>query len=62
MGKNECFLARYTTVLFSIIQTAKINNLQVSKYLEYVLDHLNHKSIDELLPYSKSIPKTLQND
>lgn len=54
--------ARYTTVLFSIIQTAKINNLQVSKYLEYVLDNLNYKSIDELLPYSKSIPKTLQND
>ena len=54
--------ARYTTVLFSITQTAKINNLQVSKYLEYVLDNLNQKSVEALLTYSKSIPKTLQND
>lgn len=54
--------AKYTTVLFSIIQTAKINNLQVSKYLEYILDNLNQKRIDELLPYSKNIPKTIRND
>ncbi|MDO9629894.1 MAG: IS66 family transposase, partial [Acholeplasmataceae bacterium] len=29
--------ARYTTLLFSIIRTARINDLNVSKYLEYVL-------------------------
>lgn len=54
--------ARYTTILFSLIQTAKINNLQVSKYLQYVLDHLSHQEVSSLLPYSKSIPKSLQNE
>lgn len=53
--------ARYTTILFSIIQTAKINNLQVSKYLEYVLDHIKEKEIIDLLPYSKDLPSSLQN-
>jgi hypothetical protein len=32
--------ARYTTLLFSIIRTTKINDLIVSKYLKYVLDHI----------------------
>jgi len=53
--------ARYTTILFSIIQTAKINNLQVSKYFEYVLDNIKSKDIESLLPYSKDLPKTLLN-
>lgn len=53
--------ARYTTKLFSIIRTAKINDLNVSKYLEYVLDNLNKKPIEELLPYSPSMIKLLRN-
>lgn len=47
--------AKYTTILFSIIQTCKINNINVEKYLEYILENINKISIDELLPYSKSI-------
>jgi hypothetical protein len=47
--------ARYSTRLFSIIRTARINNLNVSKYLEYILDNIHSKEMDDLLPYSPSI-------
>lgn len=47
--------ARYTGKIFSIIQTCLINNVKVEKYLEYVLNNLNKKPIEELLPYSKEI-------
>lgn len=53
--------ARYTTTIFSIIRTAKLNNIQVSKYLEYVLDNIQAKEIKDLLPYSKKLPKSLIN-
>ncbi|MDD6301955.1 MAG: IS66 family transposase [Bacillales bacterium] len=49
--------ARYTGKIFSIIQTCLINNVNVEKYLEYVLNNLNRKPIEELLPYSKEIRK-----
>lgn len=53
--------ARYTTIIFSIIRTAKLNNIQVSKYLEYVLDNIQTKEIKDLLPYSNNLPKNLIN-
>jgi len=53
--------ARYTTLLFSIIRTARMNDLNVSKYLEYVLDHIQTKDIKDLLPYSSSLDKSLRN-
>lgn len=53
--------ARYTTLLFSIIRTAKMNNVEVSKYLEYVLDNIQTKEIKDLLPYSEKLPKYLIN-
>ncbi|WP_441361611.1 IS66 family transposase [Acholeplasma laidlawii] len=53
--------ARYTTVLFSMIRTAIINNINVSKYLEYVLDNIKDKPINELLPYSDKLPESLKN-
>ena len=46
--------ARYTTILFSLIQTCKINNVDPQKYFEYVLNNLDNP-ISELLPYSKNI-------
>lgn len=49
--------ARFTTKLFSIVQTARINNINVEKYLNYVFNNIDIKSIDELLPYSKDIAK-----
>lgn len=49
--------ARYTGKIFSIIQTCLINNVNVEKYLEHVLNNINRKPIEELLPYSKEIRK-----
>ena len=49
--------ARYEGKIFSIIQTYLINNINIEKYLEYVLNNLNRKTIEELLPYSKEIRK-----
>lgn len=49
--------ARYTGKIFSIIQTCLINNINVEKYLEYVLKNVNKIKIDDLLPYSKEISK-----
>lgn len=49
--------ARYTGKIFSIIQTCLINNVNVEKYLNYLLNNLNRKPIEELLPYSKEIRK-----
>ena len=54
--------ARYSTRLFSIIRTARINDLNVSKYLEYVLDNIQKKNIEDLLPYSPSIIKAFSNN
>ena len=53
--------ARYTTLLFSIIRTARLNDLHVSRYLEYVLDHIQTKDINDLLPYSPKLDKSLKN-
>jgi len=53
--------ARYTTLLFSIIRTARMNDLNVSKYLEYVLDHIQTKPIKDLLPYSEKLDQSLRN-
>ena len=46
---------RYTTILFSIIRTAGINDLHVENYLTYILDN-----IDNLLPYSEKLPNELK--
>ena len=49
--------ARYTTIIFSIIRTAMINNLNVEDYLNYILNELSKMGGDQellkkLLPYS----------
>jgi len=53
--------ARYTTLLFSIIRTARMNDLNVSKYLEYVLDNIQTKRLEDLLPYSPKLDQSLKN-
>src|SRR5690554_6828524 len=58
-GSNDG--AKYTIVLFSIIRTAIINNINISKYLEYILDNIKDTPISELLPYSEKLPGTLKN-
>ena len=49
--------AKYTSRLFSIVQTCKINNINVEQYLEYVL---NNFDTNDLTPYSKHISKIIK--
>lgn len=49
--------ARYTGKLFSIIQTCRINNVNIEKYINYVLENINKLPIEDLLPYSSKAPK-----
>ena len=37
--------ARYTTKLFSIVQTCKINNINVERYFDHVLKNINNEQI-----------------
>ena len=47
--------ARYTGKLFSIVQTCKLNNVNIEKYLEYVFQNIEKETIEDLLPYSNKI-------
>ena len=52
--------AQASGLLFSIIQTAKANGLCIERYLEYVLNNINKLNIDDILPWSKKLPKELK--
>ena len=51
--------ARYTAKLFSIVQTCKINNINVERYFKYVLENIHCESVDSLLPYSSEIKEKI---
>lgn len=56
--------AKATTIYFSLLESAKINNLDPYKYLSYILDILSTKGlkdsvIESILPYSNLLPKEL---
>jgi len=53
--------AKFTTILFSIIQTCRINDINVERYLEYVINNIHNLSIEDLLPYSLNIKKVFKN-
>ena len=55
--------ARYTSKLFSIIQTARANNLDTYQYLNFLLENIKNKeiSIESLLPYSNEMRKKFSN-
>jgi hypothetical protein len=38
-----------------------MNDLNVSRYLEYVLDNIQNKKLEDLLPYSPNLDKSLRN-
>lgn len=67
MRKNALFAysnegTNASCILMSIVQTAKENNLDIEKYLDYVLTKLNTvkmSELNDLLPYSDNIPKDL---
>lgn len=52
--------AKASAVLYSIVETARANNLKVYPYITYLLTELmNHESIDNLLPWSNQLPNNL---
>lgn len=55
--------AEATTILMSIVQTAKINLVKPDEYIKYVLERIDDTKIselDKLLPFSKEIPEQLR--
>lgn len=46
--------------LFTIIQTARANGLVVEDYLTYVMENIANSPIEELLPWSDSLPANLK--
>lgn len=56
--------AQSSSIYFSLIISARMNQLDEEKYLSYVLDTLSQKGLTEqniqaVLPYSKQLPKEL---
>ena len=56
--------AKASSIYFSLIQSAILNELDPYKYLVYVLDRLSNEGLrdevlNEILPYSKSLPSVL---
>lgn len=58
--------AEASAVIYSIIETAKANNLRIYDYLKYVLEELmvsfsngNHEIPERLLPWSRELPQEL---
>ena len=59
--------AEASTIIYSLAQTAKLNNLSVFKYLQavllYMLDYIHEPDgIEELMPWSDKIKKTCTID
>lgn len=52
--------AKYTSKLFSIVQTCKINNVNVERYFNYALENINNENIEDILPYSKKTREKLK--
>ena len=52
--------ADVTAKLFSIVQTARANGLKSEQYLSYCLSNIRIKSVEELLPWSKSLPEEIK--
>ena len=46
--------------LLTIIQTAKANGLKVEEYLTYLLENVDKIDVNELLPWSKTLPTNLK--
>lgn len=48
-----------TAKIFTIVQTAGANGLKVEQYLKYLIENIDKKPIEELLPYSDKLPKEI---
>lgn len=52
-----------SSLYYSLIESAKLNNLDIHGYLEYVLEKIkNNDFVDKqaLLPYSPTLPQRLK--
>ena len=63
--------AKSSALIFSLVESAKMNNLKIFEYLEYVLDELSKlyynqgknisvKDVQHLLPYAKELPVSIK--
>lgn len=46
--------------LYSLIETAKANELKIYEYLEWVFENIHNLSAEELLPWSEEIPVNIR--
>jgi hypothetical protein len=60
--------ARANAIFYSLIESAKANNLNIYKYINYLLDVLpqledvqTEEDIEKYLPWSKELPKDILN-
>ena len=69
--KNWLFMstakgARASAIIYSIIETANANNLQVEKYLTYLMEYLANTEIKTeevilpVMPWSSELPQNLK--
>ena len=54
--------------MYSLIESAKVNNLNINKYIKYLLDTLpqlegehQESDIEKYLPWSKELPAEILN-
>lgn len=68
-SKNRLFSntvngANASVIIYSVIQTALLNNLKPEKYLEYVFGQIKisgDTNINDLMPWSDKIPENCKN-
>lgn len=60
--------AKANAILYSLIESAKCNNLNIYKYIKYLLDELpqlngeqSECEIEKYLPWSENLPKDISN-
>ena len=59
--------AKANATFYSLIESAKINNLNIYKYISYLLenlpqeDFLNENALKKYLPWSKELPEDIRN-
>lgn len=60
--------AKANAVYYSLIESAKVNNLNLEKYIEYLLEEIpqldepyNENKLEKYLPWSKELTKEILN-
>ena len=65
MFSNTIKGAKASTTLYSLVETAKLNNLKPYDYFEYLLSVLTEidinddEKLEEIMPWSKSLPENV---